>query len=301
MELIRRCESIKYPGLFVKKYTKKVFWNNLWHLDDNLLEARGHVELADGTVVVKPFSKIFNYGENETTIDPHEECLYIRKINGFMATVTYVPFVNDVVVSTTGSLDSDYVAIAESHLADAKDYVKYLYNCTGIVESFMFEICDFTDVHIVPETFGAYLIGGRAVSNDKPYFSDGLNELTLDSLAKHMNVYRPEWAFDTFENVVDMAKKCNHEGFVIYGMESKTALKIKSPYYLTLKAMARKADILSLDKSRIDEEYYPLFTHLKTPEVAEKFNALNEQDRLRYITDFLYERNVIPFIIEYKD
>ena len=93
MKLINRRESQRFPGLFVKKYTKKVFFDNLWHEDPELLESRGHVELADGTRVINPFTKIFNHGENNVTIDPKEHCLYIRKVNGFMACATYVPSV----------------------------------------------------------------------------------------------------------------------------------------------------------------------------------------------------------------
>jgi hypothetical protein len=45
-ELLTRKESTRYPGLFVKKYTRKVFYDNLWSENDELLEARGHVELV---------------------------------------------------------------------------------------------------------------------------------------------------------------------------------------------------------------------------------------------------------------
>ena len=288
MNLITRRESQRYPGLFVKKYTKKVFWDNLWHEDEELLESRGHVELADGTPIITPFSKVFNYGENNTTIDPEETCLCVRKVNGFMACATYVPFVDDVVVSTTGSLDSAYVAIAESHLrGKATEWIKWIYGIEGVAKTFMFEICDYTDPHIVPEDHGAYLIGQREVSSTDPYYSDWQNELALDVAAQYMGVRRPEWIVGrSFAEVVEMSKTCQHEGYVVYGMNSGTVLKIKSPYYLCLKAVARKKDILSLDKSRVDEEYYDLIDHLKT---VENFNDLAEQDRLEYIRKWLQE------------
>ena len=53
-EVLTRKESARYPGLFVKKYTRKVFYDNLWHENEELMEARGHVELQDGAVVVRP-------------------------------------------------------------------------------------------------------------------------------------------------------------------------------------------------------------------------------------------------------
>lgn len=81
----------------------------------------------------------------------------------------------------------------------------------------------------------------------------------------------------------------NHKGFVVYGQTSRTTLKIKSPYYLTLKACARKKDILSLDKQRVDEEYYGLIDHLRG--VSDQFNALDEQARLAYIVGYIKANN----------
>jgi hypothetical protein len=81
-----------------------------------------------------------------------------------------------------------------------------------------------------------------------------------------------------------MAKVCKHEGFVAY-TEDGTSFKIKSPYYLVQKALARKKDILSLNKELVEEEYYPLVNHLL--EIKDHFNSLSEQDRLEYIRTFL--------------
>ena len=284
MKLINRRESQRYPGLFVKKFTKKVFWDNLWDEDTELIESRGHVELADGTIVIRPFTKIFNYQENGTTIDPEETCIITKKINGFMACATYVPHLDEVIVSTTGSLDSGYVSIADSHLQDAKKWIREIYDIDNVSKTFMFEICDYTDVHIVPEKFGAYLIGMREVDDESPYFTDWRKELALDVAAQYMNVMRTIWFCDEFKNVLSDVKTCQHEGYVVYGQTSKTVLKIKSPYYLALKAIARKQDIMSLDKTRVDEEYYSLIDHLKKN--SDMFNTLSEQDRLTYIRDY---------------
>jgi len=280
MDLITRRESKRYPGLFVKKYTRKVFYQNLWALDSELLESRGHVELADGTIVIRPFTKIMNYQENGTTIDPNEHCLFVRKVNGFMACATYVPVVDDVVVSTTGSLDSDHVIMAEKYLDQAKEFIRWNYSVDGNAKTYMFEICDPDDKHIVPEFVGAYLIGQRLVSDENSYHSDWDNENSLDEIAHLMGVKRPCYGEGFFGDVLELSKKCHHEGYVVYGNSSGTALKIKSPYYLAAKAIARKKDILTLDKSRVEEEFFGIIDHLKLPEVVEMFNALNEQDRL---------------------
>ena len=97
--LIQRKKSTRYPGLFVKKYKKRVFYDALWNTDAELLEARGHVEDEDGNIVVRPFTKIFNRGEMNTDIDRDETCIGVYKINGFMACATYIPSIGKVIVT----------------------------------------------------------------------------------------------------------------------------------------------------------------------------------------------------------
>lgn len=282
-ELITRKESIRYPGLFVKKYTRKVFYDNLWSKNDELLEARGHVETADGRIVVRPFTKIFNRGENGTDIGLDETVLAVRKVNGFMACATYVPEVGEVVVSTTGSLDSDFVKMAEEYItSEIKEHIKvhYLENSHY---TWMFEIVHPDDPHIIKEDVGAYLIGARLVNLDIPYSTNVSFEKCMDFDSKILGIYRPEWKVCKFSEIVEEAKACKHEGFVVYSKD--TALKIKSPYYICLKAAARKKDIMSLNKQIVDEEFYPLIRHLT--ENQESFNMLNEQERLDYMKAFL--------------
>lgn len=291
-ELIQRKESTRYPGLFVKKYTRKVFYDNLWHENEDLLEARGHVETADGKVVIRPFTKIFNRGENGTDIDLNEEVIAIRKVNGFMACATYVPEVGEVVVSTTGSLDSDFVKLAEEYINDKVKAVIRQLSTDNHPVTFMFEIVHPDDPHIVKEEFGAYLIGGRYVDDTNAYHSDAITENTLDVVAaeEYMDVKRPGWTMAKFGYIAEIAKSCEHEGFVVYGQKSKTALKIKSPFYLTLKAAARKKDIMSLNKQIVDEEFYELISYIQ--ENKDKFNALDEQARLEYMKNFLLEASL---------
>lgn len=284
--LINRRQSTRYPDLFVKKYDRSVFFKGLWNEDPELLEARGHVETADGKVVIRPFTKIFNRFENGTDIALDETCVAIRKVNGFMAAATWVQEVGEVVVSTTGSLDSDYVTLAEKYIdEDVKNYIKsMMYTEPG---TYLFEICDPSDPHIVDEVPGVWLIGFRPAWWQGPYFSTESHERYLDEIAAAMGpqVWRPMWNITSFESVVSAAQACCHEGYVVYGQQSQTALKIKSPYYLHLKLAARKKDVMSLDKTRVDEEYYPLIDHLK--QMGDAFTNMDEQQRLAYMRKFL--------------
>lgn len=281
MELIKTKQSQRYPALFVKKYNRKVFYNNLWHLDPNLVESRGHVVDSQGKLVVNPPTKVFNYLENGTTIDPNEECLVVDKINGFMACLTYNKDLDEVLVSTTGSLDSDYCDMARDYLSYAIKQVKEIkYKFT-----LFFEVCHHNDPHIIPENIGAYLLGIRGLQDSGPYKTTLRNQKDLDLFASIMRVSRPRWYMCKFSQILENIKTCKHEGYMVYGLDSGTVLKLKSPYYLALKAIARKADILTLNKTRVDEEYYPLLNHLK--ELGAEFSQLDEQSKLTYIRNYL--------------
>ena len=269
--------SVRYPDLMVAKYKKNVFFKGSF--DQTLIEARGHVYHKDGTRVINSFTKVFNYGEkNElgqvTQFDRDALCTMIQKINGFLACATYVPQYDKVIISTTGSLDSGFVRYAEEMIPQsALDYIKN----HGKYATFMFEIVHPDDPHIIEEKVGAYLLGHRTVKNDLPYTTSENKEFGMDYAAHQMRVMRPYWQSNVrFSDVVRRSKEVKHEGFMVY--HGQQSLKLKSPYYLVSKMLARKADILSLDKSRIPEEYYDMVEHFKS--MGESFNRLEEQERL---------------------
>ena len=98
-------------GIFVLKYKKTVFYDNLWN--DYLEECRGTIVDAEFNVVSRPFTKIYNYGVEEKApklADDTPVTAY-RKVNGFMVAMTW--YNGDVLVSTTGSTDSPYVDMAK--------------------------------------------------------------------------------------------------------------------------------------------------------------------------------------------
>ena len=71
-------------GLFVLKYKKKVFFNDLWN--DYLEECRGTIVDADFNVVSRPFTKVYNYGVETRAPKLPDSTLVTayRKVNGFM-------------------------------------------------------------------------------------------------------------------------------------------------------------------------------------------------------------------------
>lgn len=288
-KFVMRKQSTKYPNLFVLKYTRAVFYDKLWNASPLLLECRGLVVDKDYNVVVKPFTKVFNYGENGTTIDRDEECTVVRKVNGFLGVVTNQSYVSDdLIYSTTGSLDSDFCDLIRKHVEPLKERIKCLQPCT-----LMFEICDHeVDPHIIPEEDGAWLIGSQGLMSDDA--AANLKEYHLNAIAMVLDCHRP--AADPsmrFSDVVKLANDCQHEGYMVYGNVSGTALKIKSPYYLVSKFLARMTPknmaIIAKDKQlayrNFDEEYYPLIDAISAN--ADGFGQLTEQERLTFIRGFL--------------
>ena len=281
-KLVTRRESTRYPGLYVLKYSRKVFYDALWN--DILEECRGAVVDADWNVVVRPFKKIYNRGENGTDIPLNTKVDMVIKVNGFMAAATYVEG-RGVVVSTTGSLDSPFVDMANYFLHPS--IVPWIEkNGQGI--TWLFEICHPNDPHIIPELPGAYLIGARFVGSQEVGFL--LSETALDGYALEMGAKRPHHTKLHFQTVVDLVKDVCHEGYVVRSED--TILKIKSPYYLITKFLARMKNekfeniIDNVDfRKTIDEEYYPLLDNLRDNATA--FVALDEQQRLVYIREFL--------------
>jgi hypothetical protein len=276
-DLVAARLSIRYPQLRVIKYKNKVFYKNLW--TPELCEMRGLVVDEHWRVVVRPFTKIFNRFENGTDFPLDADVACVRKINGFMGALT-VDDEYGLIVSTTGSLDSPFVAMAEKYLLPLKD--------SGLINgvTYLFEIVDPEDPHIIEEKFGAYLIGARAVCS-----KINLLECDLDEIAKGMNVLRPEWKRASFGDVIEEAKTAKHEGFVCYNVANGHALKLKTPYYLTKKFFSRvngdklTENWLAVNRDGFDEEYYPLIDYIKAHRDA--FTQLDQEGRKIFIEDFL--------------
>ena len=268
------------PGLFVLKYKRNVFYDNLWN--DYLEECRGTIVDGDFNVVSRPFTKIYNYGveaRSPKLADDVRVSAY-RKINGFMVAVTWHN--DDLLISTTGSTDNDYVNMARSMI----DLDKYRHVCrTWHGTTFMFECVHPNDPHIVREEPGMYLLGYRETSWDSKIdlTPSLLRMLTVDFGSRSVELFNL-----TMGELVALAKKVKHEGFVFYGPDGDSA-KIKSPFYLTNKWMARNPrtdKLLTKEfKEKIDEEYYPLLDHIRDNIV--EFTALTEQERLAWILAYL--------------
>ncbi len=281
-KLVTRKESKNYPGFFVLKYSKKVFFDNLWHKSAFLQECRGLVVDADYNVVVKPFTKVFNYGENDagSTWGNHTPVLIPRKVNGFLGVVTRHN--DEVIISTTGSLDSDFVGYARKYLSGIK------FDMLRKHHSYLFEIVHPDDPHIIPEPEGAHFLAIVAHDLNEHFYSFDKQCSVIqeaDAFFAPLGIHIEEKiSMLPFSEVKQLVKECKHEGFVILNPATNETIKMKSPWYLANKAIARKVDILSLNKERVDEEFYGIIDKIKS--MKDEWDTMEEQNRLKFIRAF---------------
>jgi len=273
-------------GIYVLKYKKKVFYDNLWN--EYIAECRGSIVDQDFNLIAYPFTKIYNYGieKSAPVLSDDTEVVAFRKINGFMVACTW--YRGDVLVSTTGSTDSPYVDMAREMMLTHMSWPDWqlAFNRSDMDNlTVMFECVHPDDPHIVSEKAGMYVLGYR----DNTWGSKvGHDPSILEGLAVGFNCYVPEHYGVTLSELKQMTRDCRHEGFVFYTQDGVSA-KIKSPYYLTAKWVARnpRTDKLLTQQFReqIDEEYYPLLEHIRSN--IEAYTVLDEQSRLAWVRDYM--------------
>ncbi len=275
-------------GIYVLKYKKKVFYDNLWN--EYIAECRGTIVDKDFNLVAYPFTKIYNYGiEKEAPVlDDQTQVTAFRKVNGFMVSVSYHN--GDVLVSTTGSTSGDFVAMAKEmmlkHMCWADWQMALMADdCRDM--TFMFECVHPNDPHIVVEKPGMYILGYR----EKEWGSKvGHDVFMLQELGRMFNCFVPESVTTNLAQLKNMVKECKHEGFVFY-TEDGVSSKIKSPYYLTSKWVARNprtdklVDLNKDIKQNLDEEYYPLVDAIRANIV--EYTSMDEQARLSWVRNFV--------------
>jgi hypothetical protein len=276
-------------GLFVLKYKKRVFYDNLWN--EYIAECRGSIVDEDFNLITYPFTKIYNYGiEKEAPVlSDDTDVTAFRKVNGFMVACTW--YKGDVLVSTTGSTDSDYVGYAKEMMlthAPWADWQMAFANTEMQGITVMFECVHPIDPHIIPEKPGMYVLGYRENVWHSPIQH---NPFALGDMAKMFNCFEAEDMHLSLGFLKShFVKNCKHEGYVFYTKDGVSA-KIKSPYYLTSKWVARNprtdklVDMKNDIKHNLDEEYYPLVDAIRANIV--QYTAMDEQARLAWVREQL--------------
>lgn len=278
-----RIRKTSDPDLFVLKYSSRCFYEGIW--DDFLRECRGLIVDKDYNLVQYPFTKIFNFRKEAGAPEWEDdiEVDVVRKVNGFMCAIGNHN--GKLLVSTTGSIDSDFAVLARSHVTPELE--RFILNTDGSMTC-MFECCDPSDPHIVDEEPGLYFLGLR-----ENVFGSRIHYNPQHEVWHSLGVKTIPVEYMTVGEVKEALKTCRHEGYVMYSermTEVQEASKWKSPYYLIKKLFMRgNIDRLMANdiKQTIDEEYYPLCDAIAAD--RERFSALDEADRKVWIEQFLGE------------
>lgn len=274
-----------YDKFCVLKYNNKVFYDNLWNTSPLLNEARGLVfDKETGEVVIWPFTKVFNHHENGTELDLDTVVVAPRKVNGFMASARW--YHDELTISTTGTLDSDYVVMARNHIE------KLNTECFMDSFTYLFEIVDASDPHIVEEQEGAWLIGMRDMTAGWMCSED-----FLDYEALQINALRPEVIKATFKDVLFATQHCKHEGYMVrLAGKQQTVMKLKSPHCLSKKFLMRmgkaKVDMMFENKEEllktVDEEFYGIVHYITRWFTAEDWKQYDDKKRRSIIESYFY-------------
>lgn len=280
--------TINNHELQVLKYSKQVFYKNLWN--DALEWCRGTVVDSDFNLVSVPFQKIYNYGieKRAPKIEPETKVTAYRKVNGFMAQITW--HADTLIIGTTGSLGGDFVQYTKDMMQTHAPMEKWeAWMKAHETETHLFEVVHPDDPHIIPENTGMYYLGSRLKQYDAIHSEYGLDRVCqIQIRACELGCFAAEGYADVpFSEIQSMVKQCKHEGFVIYTDDGK-ATKIKSQWYLVQKWVARNPNTDKIMNNQIfnqvDEEYYGLIHYLRNN--LEHYTALDEQNRLEFVRQY---------------
>lgn len=283
--------SMKPAGesLFVLKYKKRVFYDNLWN--EFLEECRGTIVDQNFNIVQYPFTKIYNYGVEEKApkLENNVPVTAYRKVNGFMVSMTWHN--DEILVATTGSTQGEFVEYAKEMMLLENSWESWqaaLKANRGY--TMMFECVHPNDPHIIPEESGMYFLGWRENSWGSKVNGYGVSDQWREFALSVLKCKYAESFQTNVGELVKLSKSVKHEGFVFY-TEDGISSKIKSPYYLTSKWVARNprtdklVDTKNDIKQKLDEEYYGLIDAIR--ENITEYSAMDEQQRLAWCRKYL--------------
>jgi len=238
------------------KYSRRVMYDYLWNTNPRLSEVRGHTyNNQTGELVQLPFRKSFNYLEegNWKNISLDTKVAMYKKYNGFMAACSL--YKGDLLVSTTGTTDSSYADLAKKLIRKYADG-KVLYNNF----TYLFEIVDESDPHIVNEVPGVYSLGARHILSGN-FFPSGT----------------PIWT--SLGEAIEITNEDRGEGFMVY-LETDTdglrPCKMKTPYYIGKKKLMR------MNPGQVDRMFKSNYNRCIEDELPEMWKEVPDLIRKNY-------------------
>ena len=291
-------KQVSDGSLTLFKYSSKAFYTpSAWDDYPELKLARGVVVGLDGNPISHPFPRTFNYLERDTQL-PHEtNVIAVEKLNGFLVSTFLHPYdPNQVVVTCSGSFQGDYVEYAKELLFKHGLYGRVLAWLKAHQNTtLLWEAIHPKDPHIIQygsEEHGLHLIGAGVLDNGF------MGEEALDAIATTLQTLRPMWFPCTFADAISKSHHVEHEGFMIrLATDGTFALKLKSPYYLRTKFLARltpkKSKFMYAQpekfKQELDEAFWPLVNVVTSQVTQETWLNWTDIERRNFIQNWMNE------------
>lgn len=286
-------------GFKIYKYSKKVHFKRLWKAHPTLEKARGIALDMAANIIIHPFDKVYNYGEYDagSQVKPDQNVQVVEKLNGFLGCISKHPFRNELLISTTGSLSSDYIEYIK-HFVDETKEKELLNYFKNNKTTLMFEVIHPDDKHIIEyddKQNGLWLIGARGLQvKDQPF-----TEAALDQLGKDLNFRRPFWYEAKFGDVLESLQNSELEGFMIRNAEDHNPImKIKTNYYLVTKFVGRMGPKMvenmfknpeQFKEQKMDEEFYPIVDKIVKKTTPEEFVNMEQKLRVEFVRNIVNE------------
>lgn len=300
-------------GLRLFKYSRSAFFSRAWldeHRDlDFLRHARGIVfDVATKKVVCRPFDRVEessfeDISEMDLVKSPNQLMDAEYKVNGFMAAVWF--YNGRWNVSTTGSLESEYVDLAEDVLSGHRLFKALSSPKFDRFKDYtlLFEIVHKDDPHIISEQVteynsSAWLIGANLTSDDSDY--QKVNFEILDELEylfgiNSAMIFRPYRIKLTLQELIDSADSLRFEGYML-SVDGNMISKFKSPFYKILKYLGRTKKLTDKDGNIYpithpawDNHFTKKMFHLvekifENEDVVKMFVNATEHQRIKFLT-----------------
>jgi hypothetical protein len=271
-------------GFRTFKYTRKAFFDGF--KNPELENLRGLVVDKNNELVTLPFPKMYNYRVEPQApeIGLDELVFHVKKINGFMC--AFSKYENEWLLSTTGTTNSKYAGYAKEMLLPHIDNFLRQYSLEAYVDEYTFlvEIVHKEDPHIIEEVPDAYFLGLRKKDLEAPFSSAILQQF----------YEAKEYSLVPLSKVLEEVAKVKHEGFVIYAEDGRYT-KIKSPYYLFFKYMARtkslhdwKNKVNNIFINHNNDEFKQSIIKYMSELNMRDFLELPEQDRLKELRKYSF-------------
>ena len=230
-------------------------------------------------------------------MSPETAVIAVEKLNGFLVSTFLHPYdPTQVVVTCSGSFKGEYVDYAKSLLYKDGLYGRVLAWLKEHRETtLLWEAIHPEDPHIIqygPEDYGVHLIGAGILGNGF------ISEEGLDAIAITLQTHRPTWFPCTFADAIAKSHHVEHEGFMIrLATDGTFALKLKSPYYLRTKFLARlnpkKCKFMynqpARFKQELDEAFWPLVDAVTSQVTQQNWLTWTDVERRDFVQSWMNE------------